>query len=179
MTAQHTASPTVDPTDDVAELASTFSNLMRIFIRARQQMLAKARHNVEWSSHLLMSCVVNDGPLRASALAELVQSDPSTVSRQVAQLVKGGYVERQADPDDGRASLLVATDRGLALQHEYVQVRNHKFRRMLDEWDERDVRQFSALLRRFTADYEKSRKIWFDEDAELTRDAAPSSQKES
>jgi DNA-binding MarR family transcriptional regulator len=165
--------------DDVAELAATFGQLMRTFIRARQQFVVKARHNVEWSAHLLMACVVNDGPLRVSALAELVQSDPSTVSRQVAQLVKDGYVERQADPGDGRASLLVATERGLALQREYLQVRNAKYRRMLDEWDERDVRQLTGLLHRFAADYEKSRKAWFD-DVEPARDAAPvASQRES
>ena len=43
------------------------------------------------------------------ALAAAVHSDPSTVSRQVAALVRAGLIERQADPEDGRASVLVPT----------------------------------------------------------------------
>jgi len=158
--------------DDVAELATTFSNLMRTYTRARQTLLARARHNVEWSSQLLMSWVVNEGPMRASALAEMAESDPSTVSRQVAHLVKDGYLERRADPADGRASLLVASERGRELHREHLQVRNEHFRRMLDEWDQRDIRRLSGLLHRFTVDFEKNRKTWFDEDAEPTRDTA-------
>ena len=152
---------------------------MRTFNRARQQFLARARHNVEWSSQLLISAVVNDGPLRAGALAEMVQSDASTVSRQVAQLVKDGYLERRADPHDGRASLLVATAQGHELHRDHMQVRNEHFRRMLDQWSERDVRRFSALLHRFTDDFLNSKKDWFDEDAEPVREAATASQRES
>jgi DNA-binding MarR family transcriptional regulator len=165
--AERTGAPSMD---DIAELATTFSQLMRTFIRARHQFLAKAKHSVEWSAHVLMAAVVNDGPLRAGALAEIVQSDASTVSRQVAQLVKDGYLERQADPADGRASLLAATERGLELHREHLQVRDEHFRRMLEEWGERDIRRFSALLCRFTADYEKNRATWLQDDP--ARDAA-------
>jgi DNA-binding MarR family transcriptional regulator len=165
---------------DVAELATVFSDLMRAFIRARRQFLAKAKHNVEWSAQLVISCVVNEGPLRASVLSEIVESDPSTVSRQVAQLVKDGYLERRADPDDGRASLLVPTERGLALHREHLRVRNSHFERMLGEWGESDLQQFSTLLRRFTVDFEKSRKTWFDDEVEPPRVATPlTSQRES
>jgi DNA-binding MarR family transcriptional regulator len=165
---------------DIAELATVFSDLMRSSIRTRRQFLAKARHNLEWSSQLLISCVVNEGPARASVLSEILEADPSTVSRQVAQLVKDGYLERRADPHDGRATLLVPTERGLELHREHLRVRNSHFARMLGEWDEDDLRQFSALLRRFTADYEKHRKTWFDEDAEPSLDATPlTSQRES
>ena len=58
----------------------------------------------------MLKCLQTEGPLRAGALADCLQSDPSTVSRQVAALVKDGLLERRADPDDGRASLLVLTD---------------------------------------------------------------------
>jgi DNA-binding MarR family transcriptional regulator len=158
--------------DDIAELATTFSDLMRAFTRARQQYLARDRTGGEWTLHILLSRVVNEGPLRASALAEMVDSDPSTVSRQVAQLVKDGCLERRSDPADGRASLLVASERGQELHREHLQVRNEHFRQMLDEWGERDIRSFSELLHRFTVDFENNRKTWFDEDTDPTRDAA-------
>lgn len=165
--------------DNIAELATTFSHLMRTFNRARQQFLAHARHNVEWSSQVLISAVVNEGPLRVSALGEIVQSDVSTVSRQVAQLVRDGYLERRADPADGRASLLVATPQGRELHRDHMKVRNEHFRRMLDQWSERDVRRFSALLRRFTDDFLESKNGWFNEDGEPARDAATAPQRET
>lgn len=181
MHARKSTAPVVDApsADDIAELASTVSHLMRTFARARQQFLAHARTNVEWSAQLLISAAVNEGPLRVSALAEIVQSDVSTVSRQVAPLVKDGYLERRADPTDGRASLLVATPQGLELHQEHLKVRNEHFRRMLDEWNERDVRRFSALLRRFTDDFSESRKAWFDEVEQPGPEAAATPQKEN
>ena len=156
--------------DDIDELATTFSGLMRAFKRAHQQFVLKAEHEVEWTSQVLLSCVVNEGPLRASALAGLVDSDPSTVSRQIAQLVRDGYVERRADQADGRASLLVATEKGTAAHREHRRMRNERYRRMLTEWSERDVRKFTALVRRFTADFEAHRKSWFD-DLETPRES--------
>src|SRR4051794_35740785 len=41
--------------------------------------------------------------VRVSALAEVLHSDVSTVSRQVSTLVDLGFVRRGPDPDDGRA----------------------------------------------------------------------------
>jgi DNA-binding MarR family transcriptional regulator len=166
--------------EDITELSATFSELMRTYHRAKQQFLARAKHNVEWSAQLLMSCVVNEGPLRSSTLAELLENDPSTVSRQVASLVKDGYLERMADPADGRASLLVATTRGRELHEEHMQVRHEQFRRMLAGWNEEDVQKFSALLRRFTEDFVTSKKAWLEDDGEPAQYATSgASQRES
>lgn len=157
------SAPKPPSADDIDELATTFAGLMRTYKRAYQHFLAKAEHNGEWTSQVLLAYVVSEGPLRAGALADLVDSDPSTVSRQVAQLVRDGYVERRADPADGRASLLVATEKGSAIHREHSRVRNERYRRMLAGWSERDVRKFSALLQRFTADFEGHRKSWFED----------------
>src|ERR1700760_1526656 len=101
--------PSLEAASSVAE---SCVRLMRGFARVRSQLLALARDDVDWSAHLLITKLAVAGPLRSSALAELLPADPSTVSRQVATLVKDGFVERRADPQDGRASLLVVTERG-------------------------------------------------------------------
>jgi DNA-binding MarR family transcriptional regulator len=144
------APPTDQVTRDIAAFSAEFIRLMR----ARQRALAAAKDNVRWAASVIISCVAN-GPLRASALAENVQSDPSTISRQVAALVREGLLERRADPVDGRASLLVTTPKGDAAHREQIGMRTRHFARMLADWDERDVRQFTALLRRFTDDFER------------------------
>jgi len=52
------------------------------------------------------------GAVRLSDLASSLELDLSTVSRQVRNLVDAGLVDRDADPDDGRAALLTLSRRG-------------------------------------------------------------------
>ncbi|HAM01587.1 MAG TPA: MarR family transcriptional regulator [Acidimicrobiaceae bacterium] len=52
------------------------------------------------------------GGVRLSDLASSLELDLSTVSRQVRNLVEAGLVDRDADPDDGRAALLTLSARG-------------------------------------------------------------------
>jgi DNA-binding MarR family transcriptional regulator len=101
--------------------------------------------------------------MRSSALAECIQSDPSTVSRQVAALVKDGLLERRADPEDGRASLLVPTAKADAVLAEHDEIRLQHFSRMLSDWDDRDLRQFAGLLQRFTIDFDEANHDWLTE----------------
>jgi len=145
---------------EVAAVADTISTLMRSFSKARTQLLAAAAHDVEWSAHVLLKCVANEGPIRASALAGLIRADPSTVSRQVAALVKDGLLERQADPVDGRASLLVTTARAADVLADHDEIRDEHFARMLADWDGRDLRRFAALLHRFTDDFNEHKDAW-------------------
>ena len=159
--------------EQVAAVADTLVALMRSFARARARMLAAAEHDVEWSAHLLLKTLHGEGPMRAGALAECVHSDPSTVSRQVAALVKDGFIERQSDPDDGRASLLVPTSKADAVLSEHNEIRLHHFDRMLSEWTERDLRRFAGLLRRFTHDFTIANETWLDQPGSHFTTAGP------
>src|SRR6058998_3946011 len=113
----------VDTTDlEVAHhIGQSMGQLKRLMTCAAMQM---GRVGIEWASFALLAHLVTGGPRRSSALAELVFTDPSTVSRQVGQLVKDGYVERRADPDDGRVSVLAATDEGKAFFETRIAGRN-------------------------------------------------------
>lgn len=146
--------------DDVVAVAESVARLVRAFGRNRVRMLAAAAHDVEWSAHILLKCLANEGPLRLSTVAEHVHADPSTVSRQVAALVKEGLVERRADPEDGRATLLVLTERADAVLRAHDKTRNDYFADMLADWSERELRQFAGLLGRFTHDYEAATTEW-------------------
>ena len=140
----------------VAAVADTFVALVRSFGRARARMLAAAEHDVEWSAHILLKVLKNEGPMRAGALAECTHSDPSTVSRQVAALVGNGLLERRADPVDGRASLLVLTPKADEVLAEHDEIRLDFFARTLQNWTPDELEQFAARLARFTSDYENA-----------------------
>ena len=142
---------TISP-DSVGALSEQVLRIQRAFASMRQQLAAAGSTSgdgVEWAAYRLLFQLVQDGPQRSSALAETACVDPSTVSRQVAQLVKAGLVERQSDPGDGRAALLVSTDRGRDAYAAKVEHRQRMFARVLEGWSVDDVDALTALLTRF------------------------------
>lgn len=149
-----------DREQQVAQLAEDLARLLRGLARARSQFLARARDDMEWAAQVLISHLASGGPMRLGALATSVQSDPSTVSRQIAALVREGYVERQADPDDGRAVVLVVTEAGRQVHQDHIGVRNERYQTMLSTWSSEDLVTFATLLRRFGDELELHQPTW-------------------
>jgi DNA-binding MarR family transcriptional regulator len=83
-----------------------------------------------------------------------VHSDPSTISRQIGHLVKLGYVERTADPDDGRATRLAATDEGRRILEFNRARRTASIAQLLESWSAADRTALADLLGRFVTDFE-------------------------
>jgi DNA-binding MarR family transcriptional regulator len=146
--------PPGDRGETVASVAESFTDLQRTVRRSKARLLAAAGNDVESASQILLHTVGADGPMRASALAVSVQSDLSTVSRQVAVLVGRGLLERQADQLDGRASLLAVTADGRAAIAEHEQGRHAFFDEVLTGWGTEEMREFARQLERFTVAYD-------------------------
>src|SRR5215211_4018488 len=62
-----------------------------------------------------LSVIVFAGPITLGALATIEQVRPPTMTRLVAALETDGLVVREADPADGRVTLVRATARGRRL----------------------------------------------------------------
>ena len=140
-------------------VGSALIRLVRLIERKRDRYHAEHPDAVERAAYHLLAHLVLDGPRRASALAEAVHSDPSTISRQVGSLVRLGYVERTADPEDGRATLLAATDEGRRVFEENRQARNQSLAELLAGWPVADRLALRELLGRFTTDLENFDRI--------------------
>lgn len=128
--------------------------LVRLVERGRAQYQAEHPDAVERATYLLLVHLVKGGPRRAGALAEAVHSDPSTISRQIGHLVKLGFVERTADPVDGRATLLAATTEGKRVFEENRRLRNEKFTEILAGWSDEERAALAAMLARLTSSIE-------------------------
>ena len=152
MTTSHPATPSPS-----SELSAQVVRLTRQVGTLRAHLTNRSRHGVEWSAYVVLFHLVKSGAMRSNALAELVCSDPSTISRQTASLVDHGLVERRPDPDDGRAVQLAATDQGRALFDQMREERDGLIASVLVDWDDADVRTLTALLDRFTTDLEHHR----------------------
>jgi DNA-binding MarR family transcriptional regulator len=93
-----------------------------------------------------------DGPQRSGEIAAVMCADPSTISRQVAGLVKAGLVERRADPGDGRATLLAATTDGSRVLDLERRRRAKQLATALSGWTPEHRTQLAELLSRFVTD---------------------------
>jgi DNA-binding MarR family transcriptional regulator len=138
-------------------LARQLHRLVRAIERTRAQAAAIHADGVERACIGLLSELVDHGPMRLTALAEAVFADPSTVSRQVAQLVELGLAERQPDPKDGRASRLAATERGTDLLAQRRRRRSEHIADMMARWPVADRQRLIDLLKRFNDDFERYR----------------------
>ncbi|GAY08428.1 MarR family winged helix-turn-helix transcriptional regulator [Pseudonocardia sp. N23] len=105
--------------------------------------------------HVLIHLASADGPQRSADLAEALCTDPSTVSRRVAALVKQGLIERRADPDDGRASLLAVTDDGHSALEQSRRYKARLVAEVLGAWPIEKRQALVALLADFCTDFQQ------------------------
>ncbi|HEY5858566.1 MAG TPA: MarR family transcriptional regulator [Aldersonia sp.] len=80
------------------------------------------------------------GRCRQNELAADMCISQSALSRQVSDLVANGYIARDADPHDGRASLISLTDDGVELLRRTRARHARQLAGMLADWSEDDAR---------------------------------------
>lgn len=132
------------------QLATEVSQLMRLMhpVKAAAAREAGGGIGTDRSAMLLLVPLMR-GPLRPGALAEASFADPSTISRQVAELVRRGLVRREPDPSDGRASLLAITDAGREVCERLRALRRDLLAAAVDGWADDELATFASLLSRF------------------------------
>jgi DNA-binding MarR family transcriptional regulator len=84
---------------------------------------------------------LHDEPSRSGDVACALGVSPSAVSRAVATVESLGYVVRQPDPTDARASLLSLTDRGVQFLAEQHREHGRRVAAVLDGWDDAKARE--------------------------------------
>ncbi|MEV6299752.1 MarR family transcriptional regulator [Actinoplanes sp. NPDC051861] len=138
---------------DTTRLADEIVRFIRTGARFRG-MLKTGDLGAEFSALMLLMPLQSMGPMRVTDLAELKQADPSTVSRQVAQLVKAGLARREADPEDGRASRLAVTPAGDAAVERLRAVRVALLAEALSDWPAERIATFTTLFEEFNTSIE-------------------------
>ena len=125
------------PAPETAEDA-LLSLMMALGRRMRQRQPGDA---IDYSAFPILKLLTHQGPMRLSALAQVLGLDASTVSRHARQLEDKGLLERTGDPDDGRASRVAVSEHGSACLARAFESRRHAITHALEGWtdEERDV----------------------------------------
>jgi DNA-binding MarR family transcriptional regulator len=137
---------TADVEIGVRRLSEQLPRFMRLIHGLKNQHAAEGGR--DRAAHVLLFPLCRVGPLRQSALADLVHADRSTVSRHVTSLVEQGLVRRDADESDGRASVLVITDAGRAQLDRLRAEREAYLREVTADWTDDELSTFTTLFDR-------------------------------
>ena len=100
-------------------------------------------------AYLALRHIVDEGPLRPTTLAGMLEVDLSVVSRQVRALEEAGLVQRRPDPADARAALVSVTPAGGQALETVRQQRAAALADVVSGWPPADVDEFVRMLTLF------------------------------
>jgi DNA-binding MarR family transcriptional regulator len=99
---------------------------------------------------LLYKLYVHRDSLRVSTLADLLGVDAPTVTRKVQQLEHEGYVVRQPDPDDRRATRIGLSPSGRRTLQRVLDARRSWIASLFEGWERTELSDFASALGRFS-----------------------------
>ncbi len=115
----------------------------RLAMRSAADRLSPGLHP---GAYKTFTMIAQRGPVTPSALAELLFVDKGLLSRTIRTLEELGLIERTPDPDDGRSSLLSASESGRERLKEVHSEHHSPLLEGLSSWTVEELEQFAVLL---------------------------------
>jgi DNA-binding MarR family transcriptional regulator len=132
----------------ISAIETEVAVLMRRGEATRRAMPVPAHRALDRAAYLILRHLAAAGPQNVSVLAAALHLDGSTVTRQVASLLRDGLVSRKRDPQDRRGAVIAATPAGLSRMSAVRKAREELYARMLAGWSGEDLSMLAALLHR-------------------------------
>ncbi len=132
-----------------SEIEGALSDLYRTVKGWNRELARSFDPPLSLMAFSLLRYVRHQGPVRAGDLVAAFDLDKAFVSRSVSQLREAGLLDQTPDPEDGRATLLVATE---AAVEQFDRIRadvRRNYANLLDDWEVDDMKRLSELLTRF------------------------------
>jgi DNA-binding MarR family transcriptional regulator len=123
---------------------------MRMGEASRRATSLKPHRALDRAAYVILRQLQEHGPQNVSALADRLNLDGSTVTRQVTALQQEGLIERQADPHDGRGTVIKPTAVGLKQVDAVRAARRDLYDRILGDWSPADREALATTLERLT-----------------------------
>ena len=141
-----------DVTDEevLGAIETQVAILMRLGEASRRATGLKPHRALDRAAYVILRYLQQDGPQNVSALADRLNLDGSTVTRQVTALQHDGLVERQRDPNDGRGTVVEATEVGLKQVDAIRAARIALYDKVLSDWTPDDRERLAGMLVRLT-----------------------------
>lgn len=118
----------------------------------QDEILAKSGETLDRGAHQTLRHLLAWGPSRPSALATVLGTGASNVSKIIGRLEQDGLVERGTDEDDRRATVIRLTPSGEEAARGVYALGDRMIAEVLEGWSLGDVRRYTALTERFVTD---------------------------
>lgn len=137
-----------------SELLANLSALILLWDSPALQgdILAKSGETIDQPSHQTLRHLLAWGPMRPTALSEVLATGASYVSKIVRRLESDGLVERKTDPTDRRATLISLTEAGEEAARGVYALGDRMIAEVLEGWSPADIRRYTELTERFVRD---------------------------
>ena len=96
--------------------------------------------------HILFLISSFEGGVHQKDLIERTHVNPSSMSEFIAKLEEDGYLSREVDPEDKRATLLTLSELGQARIHELQDERSERLEKLFGNLTQEEKEELSALL---------------------------------
>lgn len=127
-------------------------------IRGRELALEdlkwQTRIELTLASLPVLSCL-REQPMRLTELAAALRVSGPAISRQVQLLQEKGLVERSHDENDGRATIVRLSPKGVEAATDAANTRKALLRQVLAEWTDDHIEQAAPVLERLAGDLAK------------------------
>ncbi len=122
--------------------------LMRLGEATRRATDLKPHRALDRAAYVILRHLQAAGPQNVSVLADRLNLDGSTVTRQVTALQRDELVERRPDPFDGRGTVIEATALGLKQVDAVRAARRALYGTVLAGWADDDRSALATYLTR-------------------------------
>lgn len=141
----------MEPTFENAALVSTLHSVLAQWTSPDFMTSVAAREGVSMDPAAIVAVTIlgDSGPQRPSALANRMVTGASNISKIVARLQEARLVEKLADPEDSRASLVALTAAGTGVAEALVRSGNSLVTELMGQWSAEDRSDLLRLLSRF------------------------------
>ncbi|MGA8246223.1 MAG: MarR family transcriptional regulator [Nocardioides sp.] len=137
--------------EQLGRLEEEVGVLIRRVRRVIGERAQTVHEDLQPAAYLMLNFLVTSGPQRSSVLSERFGVDKGAISRQVQHLVDLGLLDREPDPQDGRAVLVSASGEAVVRMEAIARERRKWLDERLDGWSEDDLREFVVGLSRYNA----------------------------
>ena len=98
-----------------------------------------------------MLILSDQGPMGVKDMACRLHLDVSTVSRQAGDLLKKEFLKKTPSQTDRRSYTYEMTKKGQEAFESNRGSREERFQKMIDQWNEGEIEEFTRLLKKFNS----------------------------
>lgn len=121
------------------QLSAVIPQTLRLLARGISKELDQASIPLTLSQFSMLDFLLTNSEAVQTDLANHLHKDKSVILRQLDQLEKSGWVERQLDPNDRRRKNLIVTKQGKEIHRKGAKYRSKVFAQALEGIDPAQV----------------------------------------